>query len=84
MAGFKTGNCAPDGREVVFIPTAPNITTGFIVELDGSVEDALTRVISCGFGEAPQQDAQPAEQASDSPSLPATDRPSALHDRSDQ
>lgn len=59
MTAFKTGNRAPDGREVLFLPTAPNITTGFVIEveedryeeIDDSVEDALTRLISAGFGD---------------------------------
>lgn len=59
MTAFKTGNRAPDGREILFLPTAPNITTGFVVEVEedrydeigDSVEDALTRLLSAGFGE---------------------------------
>jgi len=59
MTAFKTGKQAADGREVLFIPTSPNITTGFVVEvdpadiepLDESVEEALTRVLSAGFAE---------------------------------
>jgi uncharacterized membrane protein len=59
LTAFKTGKTAEDGREVVFMPTAPNITTGFVMEVDPedleesdeSVEDALTRVLSAGFGE---------------------------------
>jgi len=59
LTAFKTGKTTDDGREVVFMPTAPNITTGFVMELDPadiqevdeSVEDALTRVLSAGFGE---------------------------------
>ncbi len=59
MTAFKTGKTTQDGREVLFLPTAPNITTGFVVEvdpediadLDESVEDALTRILSAGFGE---------------------------------
>ncbi|MFC3477569.1 DUF502 domain-containing protein [Halobacterium litoreum] len=58
MTAFKTGKTTDDGREVVFMPTAPNITTGFVIELepedivdeDESVESALTRVLSAGFG----------------------------------
>ena len=58
MTAFKTGNQTEDGREILFLPTAPNITTGFIVEveedrytdIDENVEDALTRVLSAGFG----------------------------------
>jgi len=60
MTAFKTGKRTEDGREVVFMPTAPNITTGYVLELppdelirtDETVEDALTRVLSAGFGEA--------------------------------
>jgi uncharacterized membrane protein len=59
MTAFKTGKRTGDGREVLFIPTAPNITTGFVVEvdtdevepIDESVETALTRVLSAGFAE---------------------------------
>ncbi len=59
MTAFKTGKTTDDGRELLFRPTAPNITTGFVVEVepdqfvetDESVEDALTRVLSAGFGE---------------------------------
>jgi uncharacterized membrane protein len=58
MTAFKTGKRAGD-REVVFLPTAPNITTGFVIEVDPDdleetderVEDALTRILSAGFGE---------------------------------
>ncbi|SIR64339.1 DUF502 domain-containing protein [Natronorubrum thiooxidans] len=60
MTAFKTGKTTEDGREVLFLPTSPNITTGFVVEvesdriteLDEDVEDALTRVLSAGFGDA--------------------------------
>ena len=60
MTAFKTGNRTSDGREVLFLPTAPNITTGFVIEvepdryyeIDDSVEDALTRLLSAGFGES--------------------------------
>ena len=59
MTAFKTGKQTSDGREIVFLPTAPNITTGFVIEVapkdltetDERVEDALTRVLSAGFGE---------------------------------
>ncbi len=59
MTAFKTGKTTDDGRDVVFMPTAPNITTGFVLEVkpedytetDESVEEALTRVLSAGFGE---------------------------------
>ena len=60
MTAFKTGKKTEDGREVLFMPTSPNITTGFVLEvesdriteLDEDVEDALTRVLSAGFGDA--------------------------------
>lgn len=60
MTAFKTGQTTADGRVTLFLPTAPNITTGFVLEaspdeiteLDESVEEALTRIISAGFGDA--------------------------------
>lgn len=63
MTAFKTGKTTDDGREMVFMPTAPNITTGYVIELppdelietDESVEDALTRILSAGFGEAREE-----------------------------
>jgi uncharacterized membrane protein len=63
MTAFKTGKTTEDGREVVFMPTAPNITTGFVMEVepedytdtDDTVEEALTRVLSAGFGERQEQ-----------------------------
>ena len=59
MTAFKTGKSTDDGRVVLFMPTAPNITTGFgkevdpddVSETDETVEEALTRVLSAGFGE---------------------------------
>jgi uncharacterized membrane protein len=64
MTAFKTGKTTEDGRDVLFLPTAPNITTGFVVEVDPDayeetderVEDALTRVLSAGFGETETTD----------------------------
>ncbi|MFC6952154.1 DUF502 domain-containing protein [Halorubellus litoreus] len=60
MTAFKTGKTTDDGREVLFLPTAPNITTGFVLEVDPAditetdekVEDALTRILSAGFGDS--------------------------------
>ena len=60
MTAFKTGKKTDDGRHVLFLPTSPNITTGFVIEvhpdrfeeIDEAVEDALTRVLSAGFGDA--------------------------------
>ncbi|WP_313691520.1 DUF502 domain-containing protein [Halorarum halobium] len=59
MTAFKTGKRTSDDREVLFMPTAPNITTGFVLEVESAditetderVEEALTRVLSAGFGE---------------------------------
>jgi len=59
MTAFKTGKQTVDGREILFLPTAPNITTGFVMEVERSdyqetderVEEALTRILSAGFGE---------------------------------
>ncbi|MFC7132656.1 MULTISPECIES: DUF502 domain-containing protein [Salinibaculum] len=59
MTAFKTGKQTSDGRDLLFLPTAPNITTGFVIEVesneyqetDETVEEALTRVLSAGFGE---------------------------------
>jgi uncharacterized membrane protein len=60
MTAFKTGKSTADGKDVLFLPTAPNITTGFVIEVDPEqytetderVEDALTRILSAGFGDA--------------------------------
>jgi len=60
MTAFKTGKSTEDGRDVLFLPTAPNITTGFVIEVEPErytptnerVEDALTRILSAGFGDA--------------------------------
>jgi uncharacterized membrane protein len=59
MTAFKTGQRTEDGRVVLFLPTAPNITTGYVIEVepdritetDEAVEDALTRILSAGFGD---------------------------------
>ncbi len=66
MTAFKTGKTTDDGRDVLFLPTAPNITTGFVVEvepdryteIDETVEDSLTRILSAGFGENKQRGVQ--------------------------
>lgn len=59
MTAFKTGKETSDGEKILFVPTSPNVTSGFVVEveeeeiieLDESLEDALIRVLSAGFGE---------------------------------
>jgi len=66
MTAFKTGQQTDDGRDVLFLPTAPNITTGFVIEVwpeeyeetDERVEDALTRILSAGFGDAEENQRQ--------------------------
>ena len=58
MTAFKTGNKTEDGKDILFMPTSPNITTGFVIEMDPdgyedseeSVEESLARVLSAGFG----------------------------------
>ncbi len=60
LTAFKTGKRTTDGREILFMPTAPNITTGFVIEVephdieevDERVEEALTRLLSAGFGDS--------------------------------
>jgi len=67
MTAFKTGKTTDDGRDVIFLPTSPNITTGYVVEvhpdayeeIDESVEEALTRILSAGFGETNEQAVSP-------------------------
>lgn len=57
MTGFRTGVRAPDGDVMVFLPGAPDPTSGLLVaadpdrieESDETVSQALVRVISCGF-----------------------------------
>jgi uncharacterized membrane protein len=79
MTAFKTGKSTDDGRDVLFLPTAPNITTGYVVEVepdrytevDESVEDALTRILSAGFGE--NRDPGIAIDVSEEQPIPRTD-----------
>ena len=66
MTAFKTGKQTEDGREMLFMPTAPNITTGFVIEVededitetDERVEEALTRLLSAGFGDNKDNEVQ--------------------------
>lgn len=54
---FRTGKETDDGREVLFMPTSPNITSGFvievrpenIIEVEESSTEALERLVSAGF-----------------------------------
>ncbi len=79
MTAFKTGKRTEDGRDVLFLPTAPNITTGFVIEVppdryeetNERVEDALTRILSAGFGESNEQSL--VDVAEEGPASPADD-----------
>ena len=70
LTGFKTGNHTDDGREIVFMPTAPNITSGLVLELDKdkvqeseeTAEEALTRILSAGFGQSRSSDQKEEEK----------------------
>ncbi|AUX09450.1 hypothetical protein AArcSl_1824 [Halalkaliarchaeum desulfuricum] len=63
MTAFKTGKRTRDGKVVLFMPTAPNITSGFVIEVEPeridhtgeTTEEALTRILSAGFAESPHQ-----------------------------
>jgi uncharacterized membrane protein len=59
LTAFRTGNRAPDGRKIVFLPTAPNITSGLVLEVeeerlirpeDEDRKEALSKILSAGFG----------------------------------
>lgn len=66
MTAFKTGNRTADGKELLFVPTAPNVTTGYVIEVvpeevipsDETVEEAMTRLLSAGFGDRGARRAQ--------------------------
>ena len=57
MTGFITDE-HPDGQCTVFVPTGPNVTTGFVFHLSRdnvypvnvSADQAIRTVISCGVG----------------------------------
>ena len=73
MTAFRTGKTTEDGYESLFLPLSPNITTGFVIEVkpeqiterDEDPEDALTRILSAGFGgddrDEPVRGGQPAD-----------------------
>lgn len=74
MTAFQTGKYTADGRLVLFLPTSPNVTSGYVIEvdpenvtvLDQTVETALTRVVSAGFAENEE-----GKRRNESPSEPA-------------
>ena len=57
FTGFQTGNSSEEGKKMVFVPTSPNVTSGFLLEVDEdrveeteeSLEQAFTKVLSAGF-----------------------------------
>ncbi len=61
---FDTGNRTEDGRVLCFMPTSPNITTGYVIEVEEEdlertgegLESALMRVLSAGYGGHPDAD----------------------------
>jgi len=63
MTAFKTGKRTRDGKLVLFMPTAPNITSGFVIEVEPekaeetgeTVEEGMTRILSAGFAESATQ-----------------------------
>ncbi len=65
VTAFDTGNVTDDGRHLCFFPTAPNITTGYVIEVEEDqieptgerIEHALTRLLSAGFGDGRNDDA---------------------------
>lgn len=81
MTAFKTGKQSEDGKEMLFMPTSPNITTGYVIEVetdeitetDERVEDALTRLLSAGFGEDKQRQVTLGNLGIDEPTEPTDD-----------
>lgn len=65
VTAFDTGNKTEDGRHLCFFPTAPNITTGYVIEVEEEdieptgerIEHALTRLLSAGFSDGSNEDA---------------------------
>lgn len=59
VTAFTTGKRADDGRLICFFPTAPNVTTGYVIEVREEdvtrtgerIESALVRLLSAGLGE---------------------------------
>ncbi len=59
ITGFKTGRKTEDGKEIIFIPTSPNITTGLVAEIDPkyfeptdeTLSSAMTKILSAGFAQ---------------------------------
>ncbi|ERH03304.1 MAG: hypothetical protein A07HR60_01029 [uncultured archaeon A07HR60] len=92
MTAFKTGKHTRDGKVVLFMPTAPNITSGFVIEVEPeratetgeAVEEALTRILSAGFAESahniPVEEQQVDIGDVTGPDAPQTDTPTGQTD----
>lgn len=73
MTAFKTGKKTRDGKIVLFMPTAPNITSGFVIEVEPerieetgeTVEEGMTRILSAGFADSAHQIPVEEERAGD-------------------
>jgi uncharacterized membrane protein len=65
LGALRTGNRTPAGREIVFLPGAPDVSSGFVLEVDPDrLEDAdestvslAVRLLSCGFSDGDDGDA---------------------------
>lgn len=59
ISAIRTGNRTAAGRELVFLPGAPDVTSGLVVEVDPdrladadeSSVSVLVRLLSCGFSD---------------------------------
>ena len=71
VTAFSTGNTTSDGRIICFFPTAPNITTGYVIEVEENdiertgegIEKGLIRVLSAGFGDRSADEAMVGDAA---------------------
>lgn len=70
LTAYRTGSTTEDGREVLFLPTSPNVTTGLVIEAEPDqlldpeepYEKSLKRTFSAGFGEEDSNDGKPRRQ----------------------
>lgn len=67
LTAYRTGNSTEDGREILFLPTSPNVTTGLVLEAvseklsepEEPYETVLRRTFSAGFGEESTGEGKP-------------------------
>lgn len=67
FTAYRTSNSTEDGREVVFLPTSPNVTSGYpievapeeIIEPEEPADKILRRTFSAGFGEEDEDEEMP-------------------------